>query len=544
MRKILVTSALAYANGPLHLGHLLEQIQADIWVRFQKLIGNSCLYLSGDDAHGTPIMISAQKNGITPEELIGKMKVSHFKDATDFLIEFDNYHSTHSAENLDLTHLFYQRALKNQDIASKTINQFFDESAQMFLPDRYLKGNCPKCKASDQYGDNCEQCGSAYSSLELINPRSTISNTVPIIKETTHYFFLLEKYTDFLKEWTTNHLPLEITNKLNEWLSSGLKSWDISRDAPYFGFKIPDQPDKYFYVWLDAPIGYIANFKNLATSKKLNFEEYWSPDSTIELYHFIGKDIIYFHTLFWPALLESSGFRKPTSVFTHGFLTINGQKMSKSRGTFILARDYLNYLDPQHLRYYLASKLTGTIDDLDLNFDDFIQRTNSELVGKIVNIASRSSKFINDYFNHQLATAIEEPELINAISELAPKIRQAYETRNFSAAIRLIIIAADKTNQYLDQHKPWQLAKLDQHDLKIQQVCTVALNAYRKLIIFLKPITPKLALDSEFFLKIPPLVWDDHQTLLLNHQIDSFAPLLKRVDPKKVAELLACSPKP
>ncbi len=539
MRKILVTSGLLYANGPLHLGHILEQIQTDMWVRFQKLQGHHCLYVCGEDAHGTPIMISAQKQQISPEQLITEMKVSHEQDSTGFLIGFDNYHTTHSPENHELTNLIYERLLKNSDIETRTINQAFDEDAKMFLPDRYIKGTCPHCKAPEQHGDNCENCGAIYAPTDLINPVSIISGKPPIQKSSEHYFFHLEKYTDLLQTWGKKSLSPEIVNKLNEWFAQGLKPWDISRDAPYFGFEIPHKPGKYFYVWLDAPIGYIASLKNLATKQKINADEYWQKDSTAELYHFVGKDIIYFHALFWPAILESANLRKPNAIFTHGYLTINGQKMSKSRGTFILARDYLKHLNPEYLRYYLAAKLGPNIDDIDLNFDDFMKRNNSDLVGKVVNIASRAAGFINKNFGGMLANQLDSQELFNEGVRLADKISESYAGRNFNNAVRLIMSLADLTNQYIDDKKPWALAKQNPNDPMIQNVCTMGINMYRLLILFLKPILPKLASSSEEFLQIAPLTWQDHKTPLLQHKINEFKPLIQRIDPKSIAALLS-----
>lgn len=541
MRKILVTSALVYANGPLHLGHILEQIQTDIWVRFQKLQGHDCLYVGGDDAHGTPIMISAKTKGITPEQLIAKTKSSHEKDSADFLISFDNYHTTHSPENHDLTNAVYTKLLKNDDIEVKIIDQAFDEEAKMFLPDRYIKGTCPRCGAQNQNGDNCENCGATYATDELLNPISIISGKPPTQKASEHYFFRLSKYTEFLKTWGKKSLQTEIINKLNEWFTSGLKSWDISRDAPYFGFAIPNQPGKYFYVWLDAPLGYIASLKHLSQHQKINCDEYWQYDSSVELYHFIGKDIIYFHALFWPAILESAHLRKPTKIFTHGYLTINGQKMSKSRGTFILARDYLNCLNPEYLRYYFATKLISSIDDIDLNLADFIQRNNSDLVGKVINIASRTAKFINQNFQNILATTLDAPELFSEGVNLAEKISAAYDTRNFSSATRLIMHLADLTNQYLDEKKPWSLAKIDPKNPLIQRVCTTGINIYRLLVIFLKPILPLLAANSEDFLQVKPLSFEDYKTPLLQHKIKEFKPLMPRIDPKSVSLLLSSS---
>lgn len=538
MRKILVTSALVYANGPIHLGHILEQIQTDIWVRWQKLQGHDCLYIGGDDAHGTPIMISAQKKNITPEQLITATKLSHEQDSADFLISFDNYHTTHSSENRELTNVIYSSLQKNHDIETKTIDQAFDDSAKMFLPDRYIKGICPYCKARDQNGDSCESCGATYTPNDLLEPISIISGKPPIQKTSEHYFFRLDKYKNQLKTWGEQSLQPEIINKLSEWFEQGLKPWDISRDAPYFGFEIPDKPGKYFYVWLDAPIGYIASFKDLSNRKKLNFAEYWQTDSTTELYHFIGKDIIYFHALFWPAILESAKLRKPTSIFTHGYLTINGQKMSKSRGTFVLARDYLKHLGPEYLRYYFATKINSSIDDIDLNFSDFIKRINSDLIGKVVNIASRLAIFINKNFKGMLAQNLEQPELFGAGLKLAEEIASSYETCNFSNAMRKIMYLADLTNKYVDEKKPWNLAKQNPYDPNIQDICTMGLNLFRLLVIFLKPVLPILATNAEKFLRIAPLQWEDRKNPLLQHQINEFTPLMERIDPKTIKPLL------
>lgn len=540
-RKILVTSALMYANGSLHLGHFVEYIQTDIWVRFQKLRGHECLYVCGNDAHGTPIMISAEKKGVTPEELIQSIHYEHIRDANDFYIEFDNFYTTHSEENKVLSNLVYERLKARGDIESRVIKQAFDPEKNMFLPDRYIKGECPKCGAEDQYGDNCEVCGATYSPTELKNPKSTISGATPIEKESEHYFFKLENYEPMLKEWTQSHrLQKAVSAKLNEWFESGLQQWDISRDKPYFGFEIPDHPGKYFYVWLDAPIGYMASFKNLCErNTKLNFDEYWDKNSKTELYHFIGKDITYFHTLFWPAMLEGADFRTPSAVFVHGFLTINGEKMSKSRGTFTNARDYLNHLNPEYLRYYFAAKLSDGVTDIDLNFDDFVTRVNSDLVGKVVNIASRCAGFITKKFNGELASKLDAPELFNEYVDEADTIAEYFESRQFSSAVRDIMALADKANQYIDAKKPWVLAKEAGKEAEVQAVCTMGLNLYRQLIIYLKPILPKIAENSERFLNIDPLNWKDISTPLLNHTIQPFTPLIQRVDSANVKAMLS-----
>lgn len=539
MRKILVTSGLPYANGHLHLGHILESVQTDIWVRWQKMQGNNCIFVSGEDTHGTPVMLSAQKQNISPKTLITSIKKQHEDDYAGFYVNFDNFYTTHSEENQELATTIYKKLQINNDIEQKTIEQLYDPEAKMFLPDRFVKGTCPRCNALNQYGDNCEVCGAAYSPTELINPVSAISGVQPITKSSVHYFFKLEKYVAMLKDWMQQALPSEIINKLNEWFTVGLKPWDISRDAPYFGFKIPDTEDKYFYVWLDAPIGYIASFKNLCTRRQdLNFDEYWLEPNQTELYHFVGKDIVYFHALFWPAILTSANLRKPTAIFTHGLLTVNGQKMSKSRGTFILARAYLNQLDPEYLRYYFATKLSNRIDDIDLNFDDFTARVNSDLVGKIVNIASRCTPFITKNFKHKLANIFDEQQLLNIFLQTSALIAKAYEDREYGLATRTIMSLADKANQYIDEKKPWVLNKQSAQDPEIQNICTVGLNLFRLLILYLKPILPKMAEASENFLKIKPLNWEDRKTLLLDHEIDNFKPLMQRVDAAKIKEML------
>lgn len=540
MRKILVTAALPYANGPVHLGHILEHIQTDIWVRWQKLQGNDCVFVCGDDAHGTPIMLSAKKQGIAPEKLIAEVKQQHEADFAGFNIGFDNYYTTHSEENRELANTIYERLYQNGDIEVKTVEQIFDPVGKMFLPDRFVKGTCPRCHAPDQYGDNCEKCGATYAATDLINPVSVVSGAVPIQKKSEHYFFKLEKYAAMLQQWTRSdqHLQTEIANKLQEWFAIGLKSWDISRDEPYFGFPIPNAPGKYFYVWLDAPIGYIASFKNLCKSRPLDFADYWNPESKIELYHFVGKDIIYFHALFWPAMLDGAKFRKPTSVFTHGYLTINGEKMSKSRGTFILAKDYLEHLNPEYLRYYFAAKLNASIDDIDLNFTDFMQRVNSDLVGKIVNIASRCAGFINKNFAGKLAAELANPELYAATVAASETIGNLYETRDYNNAVRQIMALADRVNQYIDEQKPWTLAKQNPQDPAVQNICTMGINLFRVLMIYLKPILPQMTREVEEFLKVLPLSWSDLKQPLLDHQIATFKPLMQRVDAAKIELLI------
>lgn len=540
IRKMLVTSALPYANGHLHLGHLVEHIQTDIWVRTHKLLGHQCISICGDDAHGTPIMLKAEQLGISPEALTAEMKISHENDFQAFAIEYDCYHTTHSAENQQLANAIYQTLEANGDIVQKTIRQAFDPVKQMFLPDRYVKGTCPKCKTANQYGDNCEACGATYSPTELIDAVSAISGAKPIEKESEHYFFDLPRYEQLLKDWTkSGHLQVEVANKLDEWFASGLKQWDVSRDAPYFGFAIPGKTDKYFYVWLDAPIGYMASFKKYCDEHQLAFDEFWAQGSPTELYHFVGKDIVYFHALFWPAMLAASGHRLPTAVYTHGFLTIDGQKMSKSRGTFIEARTYLQYLNPEYLRYYYAAKLNGRVDDLDLNFDDFINRVNADLVGKVVNIASRCAGFINKRFDNVLASELAEPELYHSLLLAKSTIIEAYTQRDYARAIRHIMECADQVNQYIDNKKPWLLAKEESKLPEVQAICTMGLNLFRIIMAYLKPVLPTMAKATEAFLNCPPLDWETINQPLLHHKINSFTPLMLRVERDKIDAMLA-----
>ncbi|MBN2689035.1 MAG: methionine--tRNA ligase [Gammaproteobacteria bacterium] len=539
MRRILVTSGLPYANGSIHLGHLVEYIQTDIWARVQRLTGNECYYVCGDDAHGTPIMLSAENQKITPEELINKVYNEHKADLLGFNIYFDNYHTTHSEENRKLANLIFKRLEENGDIEAHTILQAYDEKQQMFLPDRYVRGECPNCGAKDQYGDSCEVCSSTYSPMDLKNPISTVSGSKPITKESEHLFFRLDKYAKVLQKWlNSGHVQSEVAHKLNEWFEQGLKKWDISRDEPYFGFEIPGHRGKYFYVWLDAPIGYMAAFEKLCTEKdNLNFDDFWG-NSTTELYHFVGKDIIYFHALFWPAMLTSAGFRKPSAIFTHGFLTVDGQKMSKSRGTFIKARTYLNHLDPEYLRYYFAAKLNSRVDDIDLNFADFVQRVNSDLIGKVVNIASRSAGFINKKFDGILADKLDDNNLYKEFIEQADVILDLYEKREFSHAVRNIMLLADKANQYVDNKKPWVLAKEEGKEQEVQDVATMALNLFRVLIIYLKPILPAMSSKVENFLNIEPLDWEDLTKPLLAHKINKFKPLMQRIEQEQVDKII------
>ncbi|HRY17879.1 MAG TPA: methionine--tRNA ligase [Candidatus Competibacteraceae bacterium] len=538
-RRILVTSALPYANGPIHIGHLVEYIQTDIWVRFQKLCGHHCYYVCADDAHGTPIMLRAEQDGVTPEQLIEQVWREHQADFADFLVEFDNYYSTHSPENRHYAELIYHRLDAAGHISRRVITQAFDPEKQMFLPDRFIKGECPRCGALDQYGDSCENCGATYSPTDLKNPRSVISGATPVTKESLHFFFKLADFEAMLQDWIiSGPIQPQMANKLNEWFTAGLQEWDISRDAPYWGFEIPDAPGKYFYVWLDAPIGYMASFQNYCDRTGLHFDDFWAPDSTAEVYHFIGKDIAYFHILFWPAELTGAGFRKPTAVHCHGFLTVDGQKMSKSRGTFIKARTYLHHLRPEYLRYYFATKLNDGIDDLDLNFEDFLHRVNSDLVGKLVNIASRCAGFITRRFSGQLADSLAEPALYAEFATASESIAHAYEGREFGRAMREIMALADRANQYIDERKPWILAKQpDAHD-EVQAVCSLGLNLFRVLIIYLKPVLPGLAAQVEQFLQIPPLRWNDLEKPLLDHKIGEFKPLMQRVDMAQITAMI------
>ncbi len=543
VRRILVTSALPYANGSIHLGHLLEYIQTDIWVRFQKMLGHQCTYVCADDAHGTAIMLKAEQMGITPEQLIDDVGEEHRRDFADFLVGFDNYYSTHSEENRELSELIYQRNRDQGHISVREIRQFYDPEKQMFLADRFIKGTCPRCGAEDQYGDNCEACGSTYTPAELVNPVSAISGATPVEKASEHFFFRLPQFDAMLREWTASgSLQDEVSNKLREWFDSGLQEWDISRDAPYFGFEIPDAPGKYFYVWLDAPIGYMASFRNLCTRRDdLEFDDYWYPGNDTELHHFIGKDIIYFHSLFWPAMLDGAGFRKPSSICAHGFVTVNGQKMSKSRGTFIKARTYLDHLDPEYLRYYFAAKLTSGVDDLDLNLEDFTQRVNSDLVGKVVNIASRCAGFIGKRFGGRLAAQCDNPDLVAEFAARAGDIASLYESREFGRAVREIMALADRANQYIDERKPWVLAREEGREAEVQAVCTTGLNLFRLLLLYLKPVLPSMAAKVEEFLAIEPLQWADAGTLLTDHVIQRFRPLMTRIEPERITAMTEAS---
>ena len=539
-RKILVTSALPYVNGSPHMGHLVEYLQTDIWVRFQKLRGHDCIYVCASDAHGTPIMLKARELGITPQALTEGYAAEFANDFRDFGIEFDNYYTTHSPENEALVTEMFTVLRDNDDIYTKTIEQSYDEQEGMFLPDRIVRGTCPFCKTEDQYGDACENCSKTYTPSDLIDPVSVISGTTPVRRESEHYFFRLSNYGDRLRGWMNEAaLDKNVIAKLNEWFEAGLQDWDISRDAPYFGFRIPGTEDKYFYVWLDAPVGYMASFRNLCERRDdLQFDDYWRPGSDAEVYHFIGKDIMYFHTLFWPAVLQGSGFRTPTSVFAHGFLTVNGQKMSKSRGTFIKARTYLDNLNPSFLRYYYAAKLGPTIEDIDLNFDDFIARVNSDLVGKLINIASRCAGFISKRYDGRLAARLPDVELFNEFAAASETIATHYEHREYSKAMRLIMALADKANRYIDDNKPWLMIKDEDKLGDVQLVCTQGLNMFRSLMIYLSPVIPAVADDARAFLNEERWLWPDASSPLLDATLPKFKPLLTRVEPEQVQRMV------
>ncbi len=542
-RKILVTSALPYANGPIHLGHLVEYIQTDIWARFQRQRGHQCLYVCADDAHGTPIMLRAQREGISPEELVARMSREHQEDFAGFNIGFDNYHSTHSDENRECAEIIYTRLRDAGHIETRTITQAFDPVKEMFLPDRFITGTCPRCAAKEQYGDSCEVCGATYTPTELKDAVSAISGAKPIEKKSEHFFFKLADFEGMLRYWIgSGHLQEAIAHKLEEWFDAGLQDWDISRDAPYFGFEIPDAPGKFFYVWLDAPIGYMGSFKNLCSKREdLEFDDWWGPHANCELYHFIGKDIAYFHTLFWPAMLHGAGFRLPNAVWCHGFLTVDGQKMSKSRGTFIMARSYLDHLNPEYLRYYFAAKLSDGIEDLDLSLEDFQQRVNSDLVGKVVNIASRCAGFIAKRFDGRLSAHLSEPELYRDFVTAGESIAAHYEAREFSHAMRTIMQLADRANEYIDDKKPWVVAKEAGREQELHDICSVGINLFRVLMNYLKPVLPETAGKAEAFLHISPLTWNNFETPLVNHAIGKFKPLMTRVEKDKVDALIAAS---
>lgn len=540
---MLVTCALPYANGSIHLGHMLEHIQADIWVRYQRMRGHQVHFVCADDAHGTPIMLKAQQLGITPEEMIAAVSQEHQADFAGFNISFDNYHSTHSDENRELAGLIYGRLQAGGKIKSRTISQLFDPEKSMFLPDRFVKGTCPKCKSPEQYGDNCDSCGATYSPTELIDPKSAVSGATPVMKDSEHFFFDLPQFETWLADWVrgSGAIQEEMANKMQEWFESGLQQWDITRDAPYFGFEIPGAPGKYFYVWLDAPIGYMASFKNLCNKRgDIDFDSYWKADSEAELYHFIGKDIAYFHCLFWPSMLEGAGFRKPTKVNVHGYVTVNGAKMSKSKGTFIKASTYLNHLDPECLRYYYAAKLNSRIDDLDLNLEDFVQRVNADVVNKLVNLASRNAGFIAKRFDGKLAATCAEPELYAEFANARTAIAEAYESREFSRAIREIMALADKANRYVDDKAPWVIAKQEGADAELQAVCSVGINLFRVLMAYLKPVMPLLAERAEAFLA-ETLSWEGIATPLVDHTVAPFKALFSRIEPAKIDAMIEAS---
>jgi methionyl-tRNA synthetase len=575
-RKILVTSALPYANGSIHLGHLVEYIQTDIWVRFQKMLAHEVHYVCADDTHGTPVMLRADKEGITPEQLISRMWHEHKADFDGFHVDFDNYYTTDSPENQEFCEDIYRQLEAANLIAQRSVEQFYDPVKKMFLPDRYIKGECPNCHTSDQYGDSCEACGATYSPTDLINPYSAVSGAKPERRASKHYFFRLSdpRCKTFLKEWVFESLPSqsnvslemkprlqpEAANKMNEWLSGGLADWDISRDAPYFGFPIPGTAGKkFFYVWLDAPVGYFGSFRNYFKKKgqsQAEIDEFLRPGGETEMVHFIGKDILYFHALFWPAMLKFSGYRTPTQIYAHGFLTVNGQKMSKSRGTFITAESYLKQgLNPEWLRYYYAAKLNDAMEDIDLNFNDFIARVNSDLIGKYINIASRCSGFINKRFDGKLTDAISEPNrkwfnqfLFCQLGEgdtflgRHVSIANFYDRREYGKAIKEIMLAADIANQYVDRMKPWELAKSRKDDAELHEICSVTLNMFRILTIYLKPVLPKLAADAERFLGVNSLTWKDansqNRLLADGHQINDYKHLITRVDPEQIEKLV------
>ena len=546
-RRILVTTALPYTNGPIHVGHLLEHIQSDIWVRYQRLRGNECIYVCADDTHGTATMLKAENEGVDPELMIEGMRREHVRDFKGFHIAYDNYHSTHSEENRELCELIYERLVDAGLIFTRDVEQLFDAERDMFLADRFVKGGCPRCGAEDQYGDNCDACGATYNAIELTNPRSLISGGEPTLRSSPHYFFDLPRYTGFLRKWTrSGAVQPEVANKLAEWLDTGLRAWDISRDAPYFGFLVPGTADKYFYVWMDAPIGYMASFKNLVDARgEVRFEDFWSPDADgeTEVHHFIGKDIVNFHALFWPAVLDGSGFRTPTRIHTHGFITVNGAKMSKSKGTFIKATTCLEYIDPECLRYYYATKLNGTVDDFDINFDDFAQRVNSDLVGKVVNIASRCAGFIGKQFGGRLSARLHDEPLWARFVGARAELAEHFEKSATSRAVRLITELADLANRYIARHEPWKLAKVADRQHEMQAICSQGINLFRVLAIYLQPILPAMAESSRQFLNVEPFGWDDIDKPLLGHRIARFQPLFKRMEKKDLDALVKASKK-
>lgn len=542
MRRILVTAALPYSNGSIHLGHLLEQIQTDIWVRYQKLYGNECYYVCADDAHGTATMLSAEEAGVSTEDWISRLREEHIRDLQAFGVEHENYYSTHSPENEKLTQEIYLKLFENGAIFTDEVSQLYDASKELFLADRYVRGKCPRCGAEDQPGDNCDMCGATYAATDLIEPRSVLSDSQPVLKSSTHYFFDLAQFASFLSEWTTSGTVREdVSNKLKEWLESGLKPWDISRDAPYFGFQIPETSNKYFYVWLDAPIGYMASFRNWCDQSGVAFDDYWKPGNDTEVHHFIGKDIVNFHALFWPAVLKCSGFRTPTRIHVHGYITVDGEKMSKSKGTFIKAETYSEFLDPETLRYYYAARLTPTINDIDFSFADFLARVNSDLVGKLVNIPSRCANFLARGFDSQLSTELSEPSLFEEFAASKASIEQLYELGDTAQVVRAVMSLADKANQYIASNPPWELAKQEGKEQELQNTCTLAINLFRTLCVYLKPIVPKLVERSEQFLNSEPLTWNDVDKPLLDHRVGKFKRLMNRIDQKRIDKLIEAS---
>ena len=545
-RRILVTSALPNANGPIHLGHVLEQIQTDIWVRFQRMRGHEAIYVCADDTHGTATMIKAEQEGVPAETLVENMRQLHMADSQGFLIDHDNYYSTHSPENKHYSELIYNRLQEAGLIFTEQVEQLYDPEKGLFLADRFVVGGCPRCKTPDQYGDNCEACGATYNANELIEPKSIFSGATPQLRGSDHYFFDLARYTEFLQAWTrSDAVQPEIANKLAEWLDDGLRAWDISRDAPYFGFTIPGTTDKYFYVWMDAPIGYMASFQNLCDARgDLNFDDFWAVDSSAEVHHFIGKDIVNFHALFWPAVLDGANFRTPTKVHTHGFLTVDGTKMSKSRGTFILAKTYLDHLSPEYLRYYFATKLNGSVDDLDLNLADFAARVNSDLVGKVINIASRTAGFLVKQFDGVLASEIHDPELMSQFHAQVEPLAALFERGDTARAMREITALADAANQYIAKHEPWNMAKDPAQRDAVQLVCSQSINMFRCLAVFLKPVLPVTAEKAEAFLDVDALVWADAQTPLLGHTINKFKPMLQRIETAQIEKMVEASKAP
>ena len=538
-RKILVTHALPYANGPIHLGHLVESVQTDLWVRLQKMRGHECIFVCADDTHGTPVMLAAEREGKTPEELIEGFEREHRRDYADFSIDFDHFHSTHSPENRFFSEQIYRRVERDGHVERRTVRQFFDPEREIFLADRFVKGTCPRCSAPDQNGDNCDSCGAVYEPRDLIDPRSALSGAKPVEKESEHIFVKMSDFEDTLRAWVTpERLQPEVVNKLEEWFSEGLRDWDISRDAPYFGFEIPGAPGKYFYVWLDAPIGYMAAFKAYCDRQAVDFDEYWGVDSEAELYHFIGKDILNFHCLFWPAMLHGAGYRMPTAVYVHGFLTVDGVKMSKSRGTFINARTYLDHLDQDALRYYLAAKLGPGLGDLDFSLDDFVNRVNSDLVGKVVNIASRSSGLLHRYCGGRLGSQLDAPELLAECVEAGEGIATTFEGRDYNRAIRAIMALADQANRYIAYREPWAVAKVESRSAELQAILTTALNLFRVLMVYLRPVTPAMVAKAEVLMKIPPQSWSDASEPLFDHAIEPYEPLMTRVERKALEKII------